>query len=90
MGLDEKDLGDMKLARAVAIVDLWNIDDRVSKLEDLADRLEARENRLISAIETLENLYRSERVKNWQAILEEMIKKEDDRKRGQHGNHRFK
>ena len=88
MALTEKDLADVKMARPVAVIDLWDIDDRIDRLEELADRLEAREDRLIAAIETLENLYRSERVKNWELILSEMLRKEEQKTRGHHNDNR--
>jgi hypothetical protein len=66
--MSEKDLEDFRLARPVAVVDLWSLDDRVSRLEDSINRLE-------KIIEAMLKLYRAERVKNWEMILQAMIKK---------------
>jgi len=90
MSLTEKDFDDTRLARPIAVVDLWNIDDRLSRLEAIEEQLEARENRLIQAIQALENLYHRERVKNWELILQEMLKQEMAKQQRQrdrtHGN----
>jgi hypothetical protein len=74
MGFGEKDLQDVKLARPVALVDLWAIDDRIDRLEVITERLEAITRNLV-------NLYHQERVKNWELILNQMMK-EMDRKNG--------
>jgi len=71
--MDEKDFQDTKLARPVALVDLWDIDDRIDRLQDLVIRLER-------VVESLIELYRSERVKNWEIILHEMLKKQEQKK----------
>jgi hypothetical protein len=73
MSLNQKDLDDTKLARPVAIVDLWNIDDRINRLQDVVIRLE-------KIVEILVELYLKERVKNWELILREMLKKEELKK----------
>jgi hypothetical protein len=83
-GLSEKDCQDVKLSRPVAVVDLWDIDDRIDRLEGITERLEI-------VAEVLFILYKEERVKNWTLILEEMLKKQDQKK-GNYGNRvgRFK
>jgi hypothetical protein len=75
MGLNQMDVEDTKLARPVAVVDLWEIDDRVTRLEGICDHLE-------KMIAKLVNLYYQERVKNWTLILDEMIKQKKDRENG--------
>ena len=70
MGLEKKDFKDIKLARPVAVVDLWDIDDRIDRLEAISERLEAITHDLV-------NLYYQERVKNWELILNEMMKQKD-------------
>lgn len=40
MSLDQNDIDEMVLARPVAVVDLWDIDDRIDRLETIAERLE--------------------------------------------------
>ncbi len=72
--MDQKDFGDVRLARPVGITDLWDIDDRINRLEDCVERLE-------KCIEALVLLYKEERVKGWTLILQEMLKREDDKKR---------
>lgn len=74
MSLDEKDFDDTRLARPVAVVDLWDIDDRICHLEEITERLE-------KALRTLITLYHGERVKTWELILKEMINQKD-RKNG--------
>jgi hypothetical protein len=68
--IEEKDIRDVRLSRPVAVVDLWDIDDRVEKLEKLVETLQ-------KAILALEALYREERLRNWELILREMIKREE-------------
>lgn len=70
---------DFKLAKSVAVVDIWDIDDRINRLEAIAERLE-------KVVECLIELYRSERVKNWELILQEMLKKEAYKKGNNYGN----
>jgi hypothetical protein len=74
MGLNETDIQDVKLARLVAVIDLWDIDDRISHLEEITERLE-------KVVQCLIALYREERVKNWEMILHEMLKRKEDKKR---------
>jgi hypothetical protein len=74
--MDQKDFGDVRLARPVGITDLWDIDDRINRLEDCVERLE-------KCIEVLVLLYKEERVKGWELILKEMLEKKE-RKKGGH------
>jgi hypothetical protein len=71
--VSEKDLNDVKLARPIAVVNLWDIDDRISQLEEISRRLEKT---LIAFCE----LYREERVKSWELILKEMVGRERGKK----------
>lgn len=75
MGLDKTDLEDVRLSRPVAVVDLWDIDDRINRLEEITERLEG-------ITRSLVNLYHQERVKNWELILHQMMKEKMDRKNG--------
>ena len=84
MSLDKKDIEDVRLSRPVSVTDLWDLDDRVDRLEDVVNRVER-------VVEVLIELYRSERVKNWEMILKEMVnqemKKEEKEKRNpKYGN----
>ena len=56
--------------------------DYLEMREDL-DRLEDAVNRLEKVVECLIELYRSERVKNWELILQEMLK---EKKGNNYGN----
>jgi len=81
--VDEKKMGledfqDVRLSRPVSVTDLWNIDDRISRLEDCVNRLE-------KCVECLAELYLKERVKNWELILQEMLKTQGFKK-GNYGN----
>ncbi len=67
MSLEQKDLMDVKLARPVAVVDLWDLDDRAARLELIAERLE-------KVARLLSELYMRERTRTWQIILDEMIR----------------
>jgi hypothetical protein len=40
MSLTDQDFQDIRLSRPVSVTDLWDIDDRISRLEKIADRLE--------------------------------------------------
>ena len=73
--MDKKDFDDVKLARPVALVDLWDIDDRINRLQDMTERLE-------KVTEILLQLYREERVKNWELILRELMGKRDRKNEG--------
>jgi hypothetical protein len=78
MSLTDSDFQDFRLSRPVSVVDLWDIDDRIDRLERVAERLER-------AVVAFGELYKNERVKNWEMILQEMLKQEE-RKRGTYGN----
>jgi myosin-crossreactive antigen len=73
--MGEKDIEDFRLARPIAIVDLLSIDDRINKLEDVVNRLER-------VVEALLQLYRNERIKSWELILNKMVDKELQKKKG--------
>jgi myosin-crossreactive antigen len=75
MGLNETDIQDVKLAKPIALVDLWDIDDRINRLENCVERLE-------KCIEALVLLHKEERVKNWELILKEMLEREGVKKGG--------
>ena len=77
MTLTEKDFDDLRLARPVPVVDLWDLDDRISCLEAIAERLER-------AVVAFGELYRSERIKSWELILREMLNEQ----RGQKNEYR--
>lgn len=79
MTLREEDLEDVRQARPVALLDLWGIDDRLDRMEDAVNRLE-------KIVEALVELYRSERVKNWELILQGMLKEQDKKKGNWNGN----
>ena len=65
MSNDEKDV---KLARPIAIVDLWDIDDRITRLDDCVERLER-------IIQTIIEYAHGERVKEFEKILKEEVEK---------------
>jgi len=71
MGLEQKDLDDVRQSKPVAVVDLWDIDDRIDRLENIAKRLER-------VLEVLAQLYLEERTKTWELILNELIRQERD------------
>ena len=77
VGVNHKDFEDVRLSRPVSVTDLWDIDDRISRLEDIAARLE-------KVLEAFILLYREERVKTWEMILKKML--EQEQKKGNHGN----
>jgi len=68
MGLDKKDLE--MLSVSIPVVDWWDIQEEIDRLENLADRLESVEEALI-------DLYRTERVKSWEIILKKMLEKQE-------------
>jgi hypothetical protein len=77
MSLTDQDFQDIRLSRPVSVTDLWDIDDRIDRLEGIAERLER-------AVVAFGELYKNERVKNWELILREML---NDR-RGQKNEYR--
>jgi hypothetical protein len=82
MSLTDSDFQDVRLARPVPVVDLWDIDDRIARLEAIAGRLE-------KAVEAFGELYKNERVKNWEMILQEMLK-QYELKKGNENAGRFR
>ena len=77
MALDDKDIQDVRLSRPVPVVDLWDIDDRISRLEEITERLK-------KIVDGLAEIYRTERVKNWEMILQKILNKE--MQKGNYGN----
>jgi hypothetical protein len=75
MELNKEDIEDVRLSRPVAVLDLWDIDDRISHLEEIIERLE-------EVVEVLVVLYHEERVKNWELILKEMLDRKGIKKEG--------
>jgi signal transduction histidine kinase len=80
MALDERDKKMMSLS--VPTVDYFGMREDLDRLEDTVDRLE-------KIVESLLELYRSERVKNWELILKEMLK-EQDTKKGNRNDRKFR
>jgi hypothetical protein len=80
--IESKDLEDVRLSRPVSVTDLWDIDDRIDRLQDVAIRLER-------VVEALIELYRSERIKNWELILKQMLKAEEEKQRGHNDSRTF-
>jgi len=67
MGLDERDKE--MLSIATPVVDYWEMREELDRMEDTVNRLE-------KIVECLLELYRGERVKNWEMIIKEMLKQE--------------
>jgi hypothetical protein len=80
MPLEETDFQDVRLSRPVSVTDVWDIDDRIDRLQDAVNRLE-------KIVEALAEIYRGERVKSWEMILQGMLK-EQERKKGNAGVNR--
>ncbi len=57
------------MAVSIPVVDYWEMREDLDRLEDAVLRLE-------KVVECLIELYQSERVKNWELILQEMLRKE--------------
>lgn len=72
MGLDKKDI--QMMAVSIPTVDYWDMKEELDKLSDCVNRLE-------KVVEILVALYHEERVKNWELILQEMLKREEGKKR---------
>jgi len=70
--IDKKDITDTKLARPVAVVDLWDLDDRISQLQDCVERLE-------KCIHALILIHNKENVRDWELLLREVLKGERDK-----------
>jgi len=80
MSLDRRDLE--MLTVSIPVVDYWEMREELDRLNDSVDRLER-------ITEALIELYRVERVKNWEMILQEMLEKEETKK-GSAGGRIFK
>jgi hypothetical protein len=74
MGLDKKDLEMM--AVSVPVVNCWEMKEELDRFGDCVERLE-------KVIECLVDLYHKERVKNWETILNEMLKEKALKRRSQ-------
>lgn len=68
MSLDKRDLE--MLAVSIPVVDYWEMREELDRLNDSVDRLER-------ITEALIELYRVERVKNWEMILQKMLVKQE-------------
>ncbi len=68
MSINQDDIQDIKLARSVAVVDLWDIDDRINRLENCIERSE----RIVQIL--IEHAH-DERVKDFERILKEELEK---------------
>jgi hypothetical protein len=77
MSLDNQDKQMMSVS--VPVVDYWEMKDEINHLENTVTRLE-------KVVETLVQLYKEERVKNWEIILKEMLKKEELKRGKQYGS----
>lgn len=73
-----KDLEDVRLSRPVSVTDLWDIDDRIDRLEDLANRLE----KIVSALILL---HKEETVRGLTALFSEALDQQQ-KKGNRNGN----
>jgi signal transduction histidine kinase len=73
MSLDRRDLE--MLTVSIPVVDYWEMREELDRLNDSVDRLER-------ITEALIELYRVERVKNWELILQEMLKQQKGNRNG--------
>ena len=71
MGLDKNDLEMMSVS--IPVVDWWDIQEEIDRLEKIANCLER-------IAEVFLALYKEERVKNWEIILQAMLEKQETRK----------
>lgn len=74
----DKALEDVRMSRPCAVTDLWDLIEVVNKLENLVERLEL-------VLLGFSNLYKEERIKNWELILknlEKRIKREGENGEG--------
>lgn len=83
MSLTDSDFQDIRLSRPVSVTDLWDIDDRIDRLEAITGRLER-------AVVAFGELYRTERIKNWELILREMLKREEEKRGHDNGTRNFR
>ena len=58
---------------SIPVVDWWDIQEEIDRLEKIAHRLER-------ITETLLALYHEERVKTWKMVLQAMLKKQETNK----------
>jgi len=79
MSLDKRDM--QMMAVSVPTVDYFEMREDIDRLEDAVNRLE-------KVVECLVELYRSERVKNWELILKEMLRKELEKRGDQYDRNR--
>jgi hypothetical protein len=68
MSLEKKDLEMMSVS--IPVIDWWDIQEEIERLNDNVNRLER-------VVEVLIELYRTERVKNWEMILQKMMEKQE-------------
>jgi hypothetical protein len=73
--MNNMDFQDVKLARPIAIVDLWDVDGRVNRLDNCIDRLER-------ITQILIEYSHDERVRDFERILKEAMDREDAKKEG--------
>ena len=66
----------------LTISDLADLMDRSQRLEKIVDRLEDSVSRIEKVLEGFIELYNTERVKNWELILKELV----ERKTAKYGN----
>jgi hypothetical protein len=83
MSLTDKDFQDLRLCRPASAVDIWDLDDRIDRLEAIAERLER-------AVAAFGELYKGERIKNWELILREMLKREENKRGHDNGTRSFR
>jgi hypothetical protein len=72
MGLDQRDIEMMCVS--IPTTDFWEMREELDRLADSVERLE-------KVVECLIALYHEERIKNWELILQEMLRREEDKKR---------
>ncbi len=73
--MDSEDFQNLKLARPVAVVDLWDVEDRITRLEAIVERFE-------HVLEGFLVLYKEERIKTWEMILRKILEEEKGRPGG--------
>ena len=73
MSLIDRDIQDVKLARPVAVVDLWEARDFLDRLEDVTLRLE-------SVLEGFALLFKEARVQGLETVLHAMLRSTDGKR----------
>ena len=68
MDLDEKNLE--LLSVSIPVTDWYDARDEIDSLRESVDRLQ-------KVVEALAELYRTERVKTWELVLNKMLERED-------------